>query len=354
MTQYVGAGPLTLRRLPAGRFLAVVAYAVSIGAGGLPESRADAAIATGPASKVSIRPMSELKITATIPIGTVTDWVAVTPLGVWVGSKKPNAVNHVDPNTNQVTHVALPGDPCAGLAADAESLWVPLCGRVNQLAKVDLKTRTLVRTFDVGPAGPEGGIAVGAGSVWLITDKHGSLVRIDPTSGSILQTVHVPPGSYNPFFSDGRIWVTRAEGAEVTSVDASTGTVLKHFPTGLHPRFLTAGGGAVWTMGQGDGSLSRIDIAGQQPVIRLKLHTPGLGGDISYGDGRVWTTMMKTPLTVVDAARSVILCQWKGAGGDALAVGYGSVWLTNLSAGTVWRIALSDLPEDCLPLKSDR
>jgi hypothetical protein len=91
MTQYVGAGPLTLRRLPAGRFLAVVAYAVSIGAGGLPESRADAAIATGPASKVSIRPMSELKITATIPIGTVTDWVAVTPLGVWVGSKKPNA-----------------------------------------------------------------------------------------------------------------------------------------------------------------------------------------------------------------------------------------------------------------------
>lgn len=298
--------------------------------------------------------MSELKITAIIPIGKVADWVAVTSEGVWVGSKKPNSVKHVDPNTNQVTTVALPGDPCAGLAADSESLWVPLCARVPKLAKIDLKTRKLVHTFNVGPAGPEGSIAVGAGSVWLITDKQGSLVRIDPKSGSILLTVQVPPGSYNPVFSDGRIWVTRAEGSEATSVDASTGKVLQHFSTGLHPRFLTAGAGAVWTLNQGDGSLSRIDVAGQRPVLTLQLHTPGVGGDITYGEGRIWTTLMKTPLTIVDAARSIVLCQWKGAGGDAIGVGYGTVWLTSYDAGTVSRIALNDLPEDCRPLKSDR
>jgi virginiamycin B lyase len=297
-------------------------------------------------AKVSVRDISELKVTATISIGAVADWIAVTSEGVWVGSKKPNAVKHVDPNTNQVTSVALPGDPCAGLAADSQSLWVPLCGRVPKLARVNLKTQALV-TFDVGPAAPEGGIAVGAGSIWLITDKQGSLVRIDPDSGSILQTMHVPPGSYNPVFSDGRIWVTRASGSEVTSVDATTGQVLEHYATGRHPRFVTAGGGAVWTVGQGDGSLSRIDLAGQRPVVTLQLHTPGVGGDITYADGRIWTTLMKTPLSVVDAQSSAVLCQWKGAGGDAIGVGYGTIWLTNYSAGTVSRIALDDLPADC-------
>jgi len=339
----------------AGRFVAGLLFGAVIQAGATHEAFASDIAAGVAAPRVSVRPMSELKIAATISTGgKVSDWVAVTSQGVWVGSKKPNAVNHVDPSTNQVTSVALPGDPCAGLAADAQSLWVPLCASVPKLAKVDLKTRTLVHTFDIGPAGPEGGIAVGAGSVWMITDKHGSLQRIDPNSGSILQTVHVPPGSYNPVFSEGRIWVSRAEGSEATSVDATTGKVLNHFHTGPNPRFLTAGGGAVWTLDQGDGSLSRIDIGGRRPVLTLPLHTPGVGGDITYAAGRVWTTMVKTPLTVVDAARSVVLCQWQGAGGDAIGVGYGTIWLTNAEAGAVWRIALSDLPEDCRPLKSDK
>ena len=57
--------------------------------------------------------------------------------------------------------------------------------------------------------------------------------------------------------------------------------------------------------------------------------------------------MMKTPLTVTDAARSVLLCQWWGDGGDSLGVGHGAIWLTNLKAGTVSKILLSDLPKDC-------
>jgi len=159
--------------------------------------------------------------------------------------------------------------------------------------------------------------------------------------------VHLKPGSYNPVFSEGRIWVTRASGAELTIVDAATGKIVGEVPVGRHPRFLTAGGGAVWTLNQAKGSLSRIDIGGQQPVITLPLNVPGPGGDIAYADGEVWLTVMKTPLTVVDASRTQALCQWKGAGGDAIGVGHGSIWLTDLRGGTVARIALSDVPEDC-------
>jgi DNA-binding beta-propeller fold protein YncE len=291
--------------------------------------------------------MSELKVTATIPIAKQADWVKVTSTAVWIGSKGPYAVSEINPETNQVTRVELPGDPCAGLAADAENLWVPLCGKTPELARVDLKKRALTGVFNVGPAAPEGGIAIGAGSVWMIVDKQGSMARINPADGSIVDTVHLPPGSYNPVFSEGRIWVTRASGAELTIVDATTGKILGHVPVGRHPRFLTAGGGAVWTLNQAEGSLSRIDVAGQQSVVTVPLHVPGTGGDITYADGEVWVTMMKTPLTVVDASRTRTLCQWKGAGGDAVGVGHGSIWLTNLREGTVTRIALSDVPEGC-------
>jgi streptogramin lyase len=295
----------------------------------------------------AIRPMSELKVTATIPIAKQADWVKVTPTAVWVGGKGPFSVSEIDPETNQVKRVELPGDPCAGLAADADNLWVPLCGKTPKLARVDLAKRELTSVFDVGPAAPEGGIAVGAGSVWLIVDKKGAMARIDPASGAIVDTVHLAPGSYNPVFSEGRIWVTRASGAELTIVDATTGKILGTVPIGRHPRFLTAGGGAVWTLNQEKGSLSRIDVAGQQPVVTLPLDVPGSGGDITYADGEVWVTMIKTPLTVIDAARSQTLCQWKGAGGDAVGVGHGSIWLTNLRLGTVTRIALSDVPKAC-------
>ena len=301
-----------------------------------------------PAGQAAILPMSDLKVTATIQIGKTSDWVRVTPTSVWVGSKGPFAVNEIDPQTNRVVAtVALPGDPCAGIAADAEDLWVPLCGATPKLAKVDLKQRTLSAVFDVGPAAKEQGIAVGAGSVWMITDAQGSLSRIDPVSGAVVGVAHLPPGSYNPVFSDGRVWVTRADGAELTVVDAKTLTVVDHVAIGPHPRFVTAGAGAVWTLNQADGSLSRIDMAGRRPVDTLQLQTPGPGGDIAYGDGRVWTTMRKTPLTAIDADRSVVLCQWQGAGGDAVGVGHGAIWLTDLTAGTVLRIALSDIPKAC-------
>ncbi len=304
-----------------------------------------------PPPQVATRSMSDLKIAATIPIGKTADWVAVTSDRVWIGSTGPYAVSEIDPHTNRATRVQLPGEPCAGLAVDTDSLWAPLCGTKRtkpQLAKVDLKTRTLARVFDVGPAGPEGGIAVGAGSVWMITDKHGSLTRIDPTSGSILQTVHVPAGSYNPHFSDGHIWVTHVIGAEVTSVDANTGEVVAHRTTGQHPRFLTAGAGAVWTLNQKSGTISRIDLAGGPPLT-VPLHTPGMGGDITYAEGRIWSTAMpsKVPLSIVDATKSVVLCQWKGDGGDSIGYGFGAIWLTNYHAGTVSRIELNDLPEEC-------
>jgi virginiamycin B lyase len=292
------------------------------------------------------RSIAELAPIATIKLGETADWVAITADAVWVASTGPFAVHRIDPKTNQLAaSVNLPGEACAGLAVGAGSLWVPMCTTPPSLAKVSLKSSQLLSIFAVGPAAAEGGIAYGAGSVWLIVNKSGDLARIEPGSGKILRTFRVPAGSYNPRFSDGTIWVSHAEGADLTGIDAMTGKITT-ITTGPNPRFLTAGAGAIWTLNQGDGTVTRVDVRTGH-ASSIALGTPGHGGDIAFSAGRVWTTMPKMPLSVIDAVSGKLICQWAGPGGDSLAIGHAAIWLTDYHAGSVSRIAVKDALAKC-------
>jgi virginiamycin B lyase len=293
------------------------------------------------------RSIAELAPLATIKLGKTADWVAITADAVWVASTGPFAVHRIDPKTNQlVASVNLPGEPCAGLAVGSGSLWVPLCTAPPSLAKVSLESSQLVSIFSVGPAAAEGGIAYGAGSVCLIVTKLGELARINPANGTLTDTFRVAAGSYNPIFANGTIWVSRAEGAELTGIDAATGKVRETIATGPHPRFLTAGAGAVWTLNQGDGTLTRVDLHTKH-TIAIELGTPGQGGDIAFGAEHVWTTMPKTPLSLIDVATTKLMCQWTGPGGDSLGIGHEAIWLTDYHAGTVSRIPIKDALAKC-------
>lgn len=297
---------------------------------------------------VAPRPIGELVPQATLHLGKTADWVVVTPDAVWVGSTGPNAVHRIDPKRNTlVATVKLGGEPCAGMTAGSNSLWVPLCGTPPTLARVDLKSNALTAVFQVGPAAAEGGIAASADSIWMVLDKDGKLARIDPESGVVKQIVRVPSGSYNPLYRDGSVWVTRADGTGITRVDASKGEIRSSIPTGPGPRFLAGGDGKIWTLNQGDGSLTRIDTQGDKATKTIALGTPGHGGDIAVGAGMVWTTMPKVPLSAVDAATGEVKCQWVGPGGDSLGIGHGAIWLTDYNAGNVSRIDLDDAKARC-------
>ncbi|HWM65709.1 MAG TPA: PQQ-binding-like beta-propeller repeat protein [Steroidobacteraceae bacterium] len=294
------------------------------------------------------RSIAELKPTAVLQLGKTADWVAISAAAVWVGSTGPNAVHHIDPRTNKlIATVELNGEPCSGLAVGFGSVWIPLCGKPSTLAKVDAARNVVSAVFPVGPAGSEGGVTTSTDSVWLITDKNGSLARIDPDTGTVRQTVRVPAGSYNPRFHAGRIWVTRADGAQITAVDANTGSVLGTTKTGPGPRFLASGAGSIWTLNQGDGTLTRVDSHSRQATRTIVLGTPGHGGDIAFGAGLIWTTMWKVPLSAVDTTDSKLLCQWVGPGGDSLGIGHEAIWLTDYHGGTISRLELQDAVSHC-------
>jgi len=290
----------------------------------------------------------ELKPVAKVHLGKTADWVAIAGGSVWVGTTGPNGVSQIDPETNTVVgSVRLPGNPCAGLAAGFGGLWVPLCARPNSLARVDLKTRAIMLVPHLGPAAKEGGITTSADSVWLVTDGRATLARIDPGTLRVRQRIRVPRGSHNPLYSEGRIWISRSAGAEVNVIRADTGLLSAKVPTGPKPRFLAGGGGSVWTLNQGDGSLTRIDAGSALPLGSTRLKTPGPGGDIAVANGIVWTTMVKMPLSATDGNTGKVLCQFTGPGGDSLGVGGNAIWLTDYAAGDVYRYDLDDVMRRC-------
>jgi len=286
-------------------------------------------------------PFASQKPSVTIKVGGTADWVLVTSNAVWVASTKPYAVLRIDPATNRiVATIRVSGEVCSGLASGFGSIWAPICGQKAGLVRIDAAKNAITATLPIAPAGPEGGITTSEDSVWMVTDKNGTLNRIDPSTNTVRQKISIRPGSYNPLFSKGIVWITGLESNTLTAVNAASGEVLESVPVGPKPRFLTAGGGSIWTLNQGDGTVSRLDDKSKKVVATIQAGIPGAGGDIDYGAESVWPTVLGVPLTRIDAMTNQVVRQWVGKGGDSLRLGYDSIWLTDYKKGLLLRISI--------------
>jgi len=239
--------------------------------------------------------------------------------------------------------VPLPAEACSGIEVAFGSIWVPVCTAPCTTIRSDAKTNQISATLSIGPAAPEGGIAASTDSIWLVTDKAGTLSRIDPKTNTARQKVQIAAGSFNPVFSEGTIWISGLESSVLTAVDAATGKVHDTIAVGPKPRFLVADAGSVWTLNQGDGSISRVDTRTRKLVATINAGLSGEGGDICYGGGSLWATLFGLPLTRIDPATNQVVRQWKGSGGDSMRFGHGAIWLTDYRGGTLSRYPLEEL-----------
>jgi virginiamycin B lyase len=282
-------------------------------------------------------PIERLKPDAVFPVPGSPDWIAVDE-AVWISNKPRDSVTRLDPQTNTAAATIPVGKaPCSGLAAAFGSLWVPVCDD-NALARVDLKNGKVTASIPTGIADSEGSVVAGAGSVWMLTDEKGTLARFDPATNKAVAEVYLAPGSFGAAFGEDALWVTSTEKSLVTRVDPRTNLVVETIPVGKQPRFVATGEGFVWTLNQGDGSVSKIDPKTNKVVATIEVGVPGRGGDIAAGEGSVWVTSFGFPLSRIDPVANRVVQQFVGKGGDAIRVGLGSVWLSNLEAGTVWRL----------------
>lgn len=281
-------------------------------------------------------PITKLKPDAVYEFAGAPDWMAVDK-EVWVSNSPKNMVARLDPKGATATTFTVGKHPCSGLAAGFGSLWVPNCGD-STITRLDLKDGKEQAVVPMTIADSEGGIAIGAGSFWILTDKKGTLARVDPATNKAVAEIYVAPGSYAVAFGNDAVWVTSTEKNTLTRINAQTNVIEETIAVGPKPRFLTVGEGGVWTLNQGDGSITRVDPKTNKVVATIQAGIPGGGGEISAGEGSVWATSFEYPITRIDPSTNKVVQQFYGEGGDSIRAGLGWIWLTNIRAGNIWRI----------------
>jgi virginiamycin B lyase len=285
------------------------------------------------------REMSSIKPEAVFITEGSPDWQVSTEDAEWVSNAPKNTVHRLDPKTNTVTAVIAVGKrPCSGLAAGFGSIWVPNCGD-KTVSRIDIRTNQVVATIAAPPAASEGGIAASLEGVWLVTDVKGILSKIDPATNAVVAEVAVPPNSAGVTYGEGAVWVTSPDSNMLTGVDTKTNRVIHSLEVGPRPRFVTTGAGSVWTLNQGDGTVSRVDAGTGKLIANIEVGVPGTGGEIAFGEGHVWATVFEIPISEIDPVTNRVVKQWFGPGGDSVRVAHGSVWLSNLRDGNVWRLS---------------
>jgi streptogramin lyase len=290
--------------------------------------------ARGPALKT-------MRIQAVIELpGKEAYGLATNSDAVWAIAYQAGALSKIDPQTSTVA-VNIPLAGAASVLAMDDVLWVAGYGGPtdSHLYRIDAQTGRVAATIETGELCCD--LTSGGGSIWTV-DPNGSVIRIDPATNQVAQ--HIPVtidrnAHTNAVFAGGALWVS-SDTTKLFRVDPNS-AVATSFDVGGGVPFLAENGlvwGAsptgLWAVDEKTGTLARqIPLTNSTEVMSLGL-----------GYGSIWVGI-RHPGRVGAVLR---LDQSTGAQIDELtdvdipariAVGFGSVWITDSGGADLYRIS---------------
>jgi DNA-binding beta-propeller fold protein YncE len=272
---------------------------------------------------------------------------AVSAYGsIWVSTHRNVFVYRIDPKTNRITaRINVVGDTCS-LGASGGRVWAAGCAG-GTISSIDPHTNKIV-------GGPQGFSAlVGGGSLWVLTDlTPGTIARFDPNTNVRLKSFRLrsPAPPYIAGYAYGSLWVGPNGTDTVWRIDAATNTVtvipLPGAKAYADPNQgyanggpMSFAGGKAWT--GNPAGIYEIDPA----TNRAKLLPISIGSlfewgniDMTAGYGSVWARTSGNQITRISPATGKVVRSYPATGGGGgIAVGFGSLWVTNASLDSVWR-----------------
>ena len=358
-----------VERVPSTRIAALLAVGVVLLAGCGDESpnREPAAVkngtdqqpSTSPVPTATTAPMREATRTPPNVIAAIAAPGFPGPVGigygsVWVGGHRNGAVHRIDPRTNQVVAtIEIPDTLCGDFAFGSDAVWVMNCqqGGVSWIYRIDPETnRVTARRPGVSPV-------IADGSLWVVDEEAGEVLRIEPESGRVqarIRRLGLDTGAMVVAVGAGfgSVWLYSDAGA-VARVATATNRVTAVIPLpGARPSgpvgrgFLFGGpmsvaGGAVWITNPA--GLFRIDPArnrARRLPVRAKPFSEYGHIDIADGAGRIWVRAGDRRIVAVDprTGRPTDRRPASGGGGN-IEFGFGSLWAANAADDSVWRVA---------------
>jgi len=297
---------------------------------------------TVPANSVAAVNPAHNRVVAPIPVGILPMSLAADPTSVWVANAGERTLSRIDPFTRSVVARAIPagGTPDA-VAVSAGAVWV-FHGLSGTLSKINPDVNELQRSFrviglshaggggsvtvadgDVWVAAPNstvakvdattgrveaeglagrapGGVAFGAGALWVANHSEDNVYRFDPRHlggfGEPLPckqpaaprcSIAVGRGPSGIAFGGGYVWVANTDDDTVTRIDPRTSATVS-LRVGDAPTGVAYGDGAIWVANSGDGTVSRIDAV--RASVRATIHVGHSPAGIAVGNG-VWVSV---------------------------------------------------------------
>ncbi|HEX6601072.1 MAG TPA: protein kinase, partial [Solirubrobacterales bacterium] len=229
------------------------------------------------------------------------------------------------------------GTPPLRIAAGPTSVWVT-SERDGTLSLLDRETGEVIGTRRIPSVS---GVGVGRNWTWATVPERGMVLRIDPISRSTLRKVRVP-GKPGPIaLGGGRVWVADQDGRGISVLNAEGASLYRG---GLPPQALGLrlawGDHALWVAIADAGVIRRVDagtlLAGEP--IRVGRGPAG----VTVAGGFVWVANSRsgTVSKVDPALRDVIQVIEVGGHPGGIDAGTSAVWVANREDDTVSRIDL--------------
>jgi streptogramin lyase len=220
------------------------------------------------------------------------------------------------------------------VAVGAGSIWV-VSRLANAVLRVDPDVDDVVATITL-PQGPGSccppQIVVGERAVWV--SHFGALSRIDPATNAV--TTKRAANVFSVAYGEGSFWVlTGAEADVIGRIDPSTGTVLDSISLRSVGRpggagWVAAGERAVWTATHYSKTLWKIDPLGGRITASVALGRRVAG--VAAGDGAVWVagtdgTLLRIDPESASVVKTIRLGVFPAYVWGSVAVGERAVWV---------------------------
>lgn len=258
----------------------------------------------------------------------------------------PNLVR-IDPKSYDQTNIELPGvrGPVRPLAFGEGGIWIADTGS-NTIFKVDPANDRVALKMKASMLSAQSPIAVGAGSLWMVTSEHAERVvtRFDAVTGEVQAQIELPGGSFGVAFDSSSVWA--AGRNEIYRIDPATNAVVASTPICDRPSTLAAGESAIWVHCRNDGIVNRIDSTTGVVTGSLEVGVKGPGMvDLTPGGGYLWLATLVIPLIEIDPATVEMKRAFEGELRTEANVAYGdnSLWLLRIRpTGEILRLSAPD------------
>ncbi|MFL5828781.1 MAG: glutaminyl-peptide cyclotransferase [Solirubrobacteraceae bacterium] len=261
---------------------------------------------------------------------------------LWVGGDKSQTLQRVHPGSPP-TVVAAKGFP-SGLAMGAGSLWM-----VDALRGTLVKANPAYGTIEARKSLPEAArevaipdraafdpwsVAAAAGGVW-VSDGSSRLYRIAPQSAQVTRAPNLGTPINGLAAAGNALWAISGSAASVLRLDPATGRVTARISivsspgrASPYPIAIAAGAGFVWVLNANSGTVTKIDpsLPGIATTIQIGIDRGPLR--LAAGAGAAWVASGDGTLSRIDASSNAPTNFPIAHGLTDVAVADGRVWVT--------------------------